>query len=93
MKSKPLPPHHRSTRPDTPGDTTTTAREHYQREKARRTKNVQQDSELMDAAKREYLALLAEQAAKGKGGRPKKQAAKPAADTEVEDEETDLDEE
>ncbi|HEY9226695.1 MAG TPA: hypothetical protein VIP11_08625 [Gemmatimonadaceae bacterium] len=47
----------------------------------------------MEAAKREYQALLAEQAAKGKGGRPKKQATKPTADTEVEDEETDLDEE
>ena len=29
----------------------------------------------MEAARREYLALLASEAAKGKGGRPRKKAA------------------
>jgi hypothetical protein len=32
------------------------------------------------AAKREYLALLEAEAAKGKGGRPKKKPAKPEPD-------------
>jgi hypothetical protein len=34
----------------------------------------------MEAAKREYLALLESEAAKGKGGRPKKKPAKPETD-------------
>jgi len=34
----------------------------------------------MEAAKREYLALLEAEAAKGKGGRPKKKPAKPETD-------------
>lgn len=53
---------------------------HYHREKARRARRVQPESELMAAARREYLALLESEAAKGKGGRPKKKAAKPAGD-------------
>lgn len=55
-------------------------REHYRREKERREKAAKPESELMAAARREYEALLAAQATKGKGGRPKKNAAKrPAA--------------
>jgi hypothetical protein len=54
-------------------------REHYHREKERRAKNAKPESELMAAARREYEALLAAQATKGKGGRPKKNAAKKAA--------------
>jgi polyphosphate kinase 2 (PPK2 family) len=54
------------------------ATDHYQREKARRAKQAAPQSELMAAAKREYLALLEADAAKGKGGRPKKKAARPA---------------
>jgi hypothetical protein len=53
-------------------------REHYHREKERRANTAKPDSELMAAARREYEALLAAQASKGKGGRPKKNAAKPA---------------
>jgi len=34
----------------------------------------------MEAAKREYLALLEAEAAKGKGGRPKKKLEKPGTD-------------
>jgi hypothetical protein len=48
------------------------AREHYQREKARRARRPLPESEIMEAAKREYLALLQAEAAKGKGGRPRK---------------------
>ena len=56
------------------------AQEHYQREKERRARRQAPDSELMEAAKREYLALLEAEAAKGKGGRPKKKPAKPDSD-------------
>lgn len=63
------------------------AREHYHREKARRARQARPDSELLAAAKREYLALLESDAAKGKGGRPKKKrAARPEAD-ELDEEE------
>lgn len=55
-------------------------KEHYQREKERRAQDAPPDSELLAAAKREYLALLESNAAKGKGGRPKKQKAKPVND-------------
>jgi hypothetical protein len=55
----------------------TSAREHYQREKARRARRVPIESEAIAAARREYLALLASDAAKGKGGRPRKNAARP----------------
>ena len=61
------------------------ARDHYHREKARRARQARPDSELLAAAKREYLALLAADAEKGKGGRPKKKAARPAA---VDDDDT-----
>ena len=53
------------------------AREHYQREKARRDRRAPQDSEALAAARREYLALLASNATKGKGGRPRKTAVRP----------------
>ena len=49
--------------------------EHYRREKERRAKQALPENELMAAARREYEALLAAQATKGKGGRPKKKAA------------------
>jgi hypothetical protein len=41
----------------------------------------------MAAARREYLALLESDAAKGKGGRPKKKPAAPAETEDVEVEE------
>jgi hypothetical protein len=71
-------------------DTGVTAREHYHREKARRARDPRPESDLIAAAKREYLALLAAEAVKGKGGRPKK---KPPvnADTDLENEETEQD--
>ncbi|HEY4307142.1 MAG TPA: hypothetical protein VGM82_21915 [Gemmatimonadaceae bacterium] len=61
-------------------------REHYRREKERRENAPKPESELMAAARREYEALLAAQATKGKGGRPKKTAAKKPATDELEDE-------
>jgi hypothetical protein len=36
------------------------------------------ETEALAAARREYLALLASDAAKGKGGRPRKNAVRPA---------------
>ena len=76
--------HTRSSTRATHADTTS-AREHYHREKARRARQARPESELLAAAKREYLALLEADAAKGKGGRPKKKAARPAA-AELEEE-------
>jgi polyphosphate kinase 2 (PPK2 family) len=85
MKSKTTRPHTRTTsRPADPGS----AHDHYHREKARRAKQAHPESELMAAAKREYLALLEADAAKGKGGRPKKKAARtaPADEDDIIDE-------
>ena len=58
---------------------TAAAIEHFKREKARRAAQASAQSEQMAAARREYEALLVENAARGKGGRPRKKA-KPAAD-------------
>lgn len=48
------------------------ASEHYHREKARRQSQANPETDVMAEARREYLALLESDAAKGKGGRPKK---------------------
>jgi hypothetical protein len=72
----------RVTPPIRPRDSGATAREHYRREKARRSNEERPDSELLAAAKREYLAMLEADAVKGKGGRPKKKAGRPVADNE-----------
>jgi hypothetical protein len=45
---------------------------HYQREKDKRAARDVPEDELMASARREYKAMLEAQAAKGKGGRPKK---------------------
>lgn len=75
------------TKPRSPG-------EHYRREKERRAQQSPPESELMAAARREYEALLAAQATKGKGGRPKKNAAKRARsedlDVDLDDESADV---
>jgi hypothetical protein len=63
----------------------TSAREHYQREKARRARRIPVETEAIAAARREYLALLAAEAAKGKGGRPRKNAGRPALPATNED--------
>src|SRR3954453_2966855 len=71
-------PHTRTTH--RPGDSSgSSARDHYLREKARRDQQDRPENELLAAAKREYLALLEADAAKGKGGRPKKKVGRPAA--------------
>src|SRR5689334_10994173 len=58
----------------------------YRLEKARREAGDIGVNELLQEARREYLALLAADATKGKGGRPRKNAAKPAApDVDSED--------
>ncbi len=54
------------------------AHEHYRREVERRAKQARPENEVMAAARREYEALLEAQATKGKGGRPRKKAAKAA---------------
>ena len=68
-------------RPRRPDGTTTrdstTAREHYQREKERRDRRGPLQSEALAAAHREYRALLETEATRGKGGRPRKPAAQP----------------
>jgi hypothetical protein len=63
-----------------------TAREHYRREKARRSSETAPLRELLLAAQKEYDELLRAEAAKRKGGRPKgSKSGRPtgAADSEV----------
>jgi hypothetical protein len=43
----------------------------YRREKQRRSQTVKTEADPLAEARREYLALLAAEAEKGKGGRPK----------------------
>lgn len=53
--------------------------EHYKREKARRNAERRgAAADPLDEARREYRAMLAADAAKQKGGRPRKTAARPA---------------
>jgi hypothetical protein len=61
-------------------DNIETALDHYQHEKGKRASRQPPDDELMAEARREYNALLEAQAAKGKGGRPKKSATRPDSD-------------
>jgi hypothetical protein len=63
------------------------ATEHYHREKARRAVRVASESDAMAAARREYLALLESDAAKGKGGRPRKKTAPVVAEAASESDE------
>ena len=58
------------------------AKDHYQREKARRSRDAPVDSEAMAQARREYEALLETSAQKGRGGRPKKQPKPPVEEEE-----------
>src|SRR5690348_10784360 len=51
------------------------AREHYRREKARRAERVRPPEHPLEQARRAYHALLAADAERAKGGRPKKDAA------------------
>jgi hypothetical protein len=62
------------------GGTIESPLDHYQHEKSKRAKRDVPEDELMAAARREYKAMLEAQAAKGKGGRPKKKPAVPDSD-------------
>lgn len=53
-------------------DSTTTAREHYHREKARRAGRARPADHPLEQARRAYEELLAREAEQAKGGRPKK---------------------
>jgi len=72
MKTKPSAPARSAATGRGRPNESSAAHEHFRREKERRSRRLAPDSELMEAAKREYLALLEAEAAKGKGGRPKK---------------------
>ncbi|HVX41448.1 MAG TPA: hypothetical protein VHB25_17920 [Gemmatimonadaceae bacterium] len=82
MKSRTNSRPHQSRSNDHQPRSTDGAREHYRREKARRATAPGPEDELIAAAKREYLALLEAEAAKGKGGRPKKKPAAPKHEIE-----------
>lgn len=56
---------------------TATPHELYRHEKARRMRTAGASADPLADAKREYKALLAAEAARGKGGRPRKNAARP----------------
>lgn len=69
------------------------AREHYRREKARRAERARPPEHPLEQARLAYEALLAADAERAKGGRPKRDAAAigkrrqpaPETDTEAED--------
>src|SRR4051794_8194778 len=75
MKSKMITRRHPVTRSTATRDTEATPQDHYRREKERRAALKGPNDDLMEQAKREYLAQLEAAAIKGKGGRPKKKAA------------------
>jgi hypothetical protein len=62
------------------------AKDHYQREKARRARHAAPDSEAMASARREYRAMLETNAAKGRGGRPKKKPNMPVTSDDLPEE-------
>ena len=83
MKSKPQNPGHDKKGPTKPAaDPPLGAKDHYQREKARRSRTAPVNSEAMEQARREYEALLETSAQKGRGGRPKKQPKPPVEEDE-----------
>jgi hypothetical protein len=53
------------------------AREHYRREKARRAERMRPAEHPLEQARRAYHALLAADAERAKGGRPKKTMVSP----------------
>jgi len=67
------------------------AREHYRREKARRAHHVRTPEHPLEQARRAYHALLAADAARAKGGRPKKTGAPAARQTKDPDVDTNSD--
>ena len=85
MKSKTMSRRHPVTRTPALRDIETTPQDHYRREKARRAALKGPNDEIMEQARREYLAQLEAAAIKGKGGRPKKKPAGSADDTHEEE--------
>jgi hypothetical protein len=81
-KKSPKPIPERPAKRGEPSDNIATALDHYNHEKGKRARRQLPEDELMAAARREYKALLEAQAAKGKGGRPKKTAAPKDVDAE-----------
>ena len=93
-RTGPTPANHQSTFANDVASTDLAAREHYRREKARRAERVRPAEHPLEQARRAYHALLAADAERAKGGRPKKlivspkqkSAAPGEGDTENEDE-------
>ena len=61
--------------PADPADTGAAAREHYHREKARRAGRERPADHPLEQARHAYHALLAKEAERAKGGRPRKVVA------------------
>lgn len=59
------------------------AREHYRREKERRAMRTRPPEHPLEQARRAYHALLAADAERAKGGRPKKAGAQPGRKPKV----------
>jgi hypothetical protein len=76
-----------SKKPDV-SSTKKTPIDHYNHEKSKRAKRTVPEDERMAAARREYERMLEAQAAKGKGGRPKKKPSV-ATDTDLGDQSVD----
>jgi len=77
-RSRPPSPRSELYKPSTTagaGEDDTAARDHYQREKERRANRTRPHDHPLEQAHRAYQALLAADAAKARGGRPKKVAA------------------
>jgi hypothetical protein len=91
-KQTPKPPQKTAPRNPVASDSILSPIDHYQHEKDKRARKEEPEDELMAAARREYKALLEAQAAKGKGGRPKKKAATRTEDSESDTEELSGDE-
>ena len=84
-----------SSAPRTPPSTTpsvsrSSASELYHREKARRANRERPEDHPMEQARRAYQDLLASDAAKMRGGRPKKMVTRKPKSTRVDDEVDDL---
>lgn len=70
--------------------TRSAASEHYHREKARRANRNRPEDHPMEQARRAYQELLASDAAKMRGGRPKKMVTRKPKNARISDEPGDL---
>ena len=76
-RATPTPSRNESNFAGDTGSTDLGAREHYRREKARRAERVRPPEHPLEQARRAYHALLAADAERAKGGRPKKNVPPP----------------